>query len=95
MSKLAYAAVALLALPAPALAQIVFDDSPPPAAHPAKGTKAKSDVDKVICRSVETIGSRLQNHQMCMTVDQWRTYEQAYKDQVAEVQAKAQAPSSN
>lgn len=95
MSKLAYVAAALLVIPAPALAQIVFDDSPPAPAHPVKGAKAKSDVDKVQCRSVETIGSRLQAHQMCMTVDQWRTYEQAYKDQVSEIQARAQAPSSN
>lgn len=93
MSKLAYAAVALLAVSGPAFAQIVFDDSPP--AKAAKGAKPKSDVDKVVCRSVETIGSRLQNHQMCMTTDQWRTYEQAYKDQVAELQARTQAPSSN
>ena len=94
MSKLVYVAAALMFLPAPALAQIVFTDSPPPA-QAAKGTKAKSDVDKVVCRSVETIGSRLQNHQVCMTRDQWRTYEQTYKDQVAEIQARAQAPSSN
>jgi hypothetical protein len=94
MSKLAYAAAALLALPAPALAQIVFDDSPPPAAHPAKGVK-KTDADKVVCRSVETIGSRLERHQTCLTADQWRTYEQTYKDEVADIQSKAQAPSSH
>lgn len=90
MSKLAFAAAALLVVSGPALAQIVFDDSPPP----AKVAK-KSDVNKLVCRSQETIGSRLQAHQVCMTVDQWRTYEQAYKDQVAEVQQKTQAPSSN
>ena len=88
MSKFALITAALLFIPSSALAQIVFDDGSP--AQPAK----KTDVDKVVCRSVETIGSRLQNHQVCMTKDQWRTYEQAYKDQVAEIQARTQAPSS-
>jgi hypothetical protein len=95
MSKLAYLTAALLVIPATAMAQIVFDDGPPPPAHPVKGAKAKSDVDKLVCRTQDSIGSRLQAHQVCMTVDQWRTYEQAYKDQVGEIQARAQAPSSN
>jgi hypothetical protein len=95
MAKLAYIAAALLVIPAPTLAQIVFDDSAPPPATAKAPTKAKGDSSKVVCRSQESIGSRLQAHQVCMTVDQWRTYEQAYKDQVAEVQARTQARSSN
>ena len=94
MLKFAYITAALMVIPAPAVAQIVFDDSPP-AAAPAKGQKAKSDVDKVVCRTQDTIGSRLQAHQVCMTKEQWFAYEQAYKDQVAEVQARTQAPASN
>ena len=94
MAKVAYVAAALLAISAPALAQIVFDDSAPPPAAAKAPAKAKGDSSKVVCRSQETIGSRLQAHQVCMTVDQWRTYEQAYKDQVAEVQARTQAPAS-
>ena len=86
MSKFAFITAALLAVPSPVLAQIVFDDSPPPAA-PAKGAKAKSDVDKVECRSQDTLGSRLQAHQVCMTKSQWFAYEQQYKQQVARMQS--------
>ena len=87
MSKLAWITAAVLLIPAPALAQIVFSDSPPPAA-PAKGAKAKSDVDKVICRSQDEIGSRLKTHQLCLTLDQWRTYELDVQHQTSELQAK-------
>jgi len=90
MSKLAYVTAALLLIPAPALAQIVFDDSPPTTASPGKG-KTKSDVEKLQCRTQDTIGSRLQAHQVCMTKSQWFAYEQAYKDQVADVQQKTRA----
>lgn len=82
MSKFAFITAALLIIPSPVLAQIVFDDSPPPPVAPAKGPKAKSDVDKVECRSQETLGSRLQTHQVCMTKSQWYAYEQAYKEKV-------------
>jgi len=91
MSKLAWITAAVLLMPAPALAQIVFSDTPP--AAPAKGAK-KSDVDKVICRSQDEIGSRLKTHQVCMTLDQWRTYELANQQQAGEIQAKAAAPAS-
>lgn len=87
MSKLAYITAALVVIPAPAVAQIVFDDSPPPAT-PAKGAKAKSGVEKVECRMQDTVGSRLQAHQVCMTKSQWFAYEQQYKDDVASFQAK-------
>lgn len=93
MSKLIWITAAALLMPAPAVAQIVFSDSPPPAA-PAKGAKSKSDVDKVICRSQDEIGSRLKTHQVCMTLDQWRTYELANQQQAGEIQAKAAAPAS-
>jgi hypothetical protein len=94
MSKLAYITAALMIIPAPAMAQIVFDNSPPPAAT-AKGAKPKSDVEKVICRSQDTLGSRLQAHQVCMTKSQWFAYEQQYKDDVAGMQARTQGPTSN
>ena len=87
MSKLVYITAALMVIPAPAMAQIVFDDSPP-SATPAKGAKAKSDVDKVICRMQDTVGSRLQAHQVCMTKSQWFAYEQQYKDDVSGLQAR-------
>lgn len=94
MSKLAWITAAALLIPAPALAQIVFDDSPPPAA-PAKAANGKSGVDKVICRSQDEIGSRLKTHQVCLTAEQWRTYELDVQHQLSDLQAKAPGPSSH
>ena len=86
MSKFALITAALLVDPSPLLAQIVFDDSPAPPAAPAKGPRAKSDVDKVECRMQDTLGSRLQAHQVCKTKSQWFAYEQEYKDKVDQMQ---------
>lgn len=94
MSKLALITAAVLLVPAPALAQIVFDDGQP-AAAPAKGAKAKSDVNKLVCRTQDTIGTRLQNHQVCMTLEQWHAYEQANKDELATLQAKSTLPAAH
>ena len=85
MSKRAYLAAALLVLPAPGFAQIVFDNNPPPVT-PAGAKPAKSDVDKVECRSQDTLGSRLQAHKVCMTKQQWWQFEQENKQKVADLQ---------
>ena len=55
--KLAYVVAAGILAPAPLSAQIVFDDGPEPAAPATKGSTAKSDVDKVVCRMQDEIGS--------------------------------------
>ena len=94
MSKYALIAAALLIIPSPVLAQIVFDDSPPPAA-PAKGAKSKNDVDKVVCRTQDTLGSRLQAHQVCMTKSQWFAFQQQQRDDVAGMQARTPAMGSH
>ena len=83
--KFGYVLVASLLAPAPLSAQIVFDDQP----ATAQPTKAKNDLDKVVCRSEEEIGSRLRQHKVCMTVQQWKQYQDDYKEQVQEVQALA------
>jgi hypothetical protein len=84
MSKFAFIALGLLLTPAPVLAQIVFDDSPP--AQAKAQPKKKSDVDKIECRTQDTLGSRLQAHQVCMTKQQWATYELDSKLKVHEMQ---------
>ena len=85
MSKLGYLAAVLMVLPGPALAQIVFQDAPviPP---PTKAEKSKSDLDKVVCRSQESLGSRLERHQVCMTKQQWFSAEQEAKNKVHDMQ---------
>lgn len=47
---------------------------------------AKSDVDKVVCRMQDEIGSRLRAHKVCMTVGQWRDNEREYKEHLQEMQ---------
>jgi hypothetical protein len=85
MSKLAYLAAALMVVPGPALAQIVFQDAP--AVAPAtKAEKSKSDLDKVVCRSQDALGSRLDRHQVCMTKEQWFAAEQEAKNKVHDMQ---------
>jgi hypothetical protein len=78
MSKLFLVAAGLLIVSAPAFAQIVIQDTPAPVV-PANNAGSKSDLDKVECRMQETIGSRLQSHQVCLTKQQWWTYEQEAK----------------
>jgi hypothetical protein len=83
MIKLAFLTAAVLVVPAPAFAQIVFQDTPA-TATPKDVTK--SDLDKLVCRRQETLGSRLQAKQVCLTKEQWFQQEQANKDKVRELQ---------
>ena len=81
MLKFAFIGAALVAAPAPALAQIVFVD-PPSHFELTKADKFKSDLDKVECRSEDVLGSRLERHQVCLTKEQWFSYEQEAKQRV-------------
>ena len=81
MSKFAFIAAALLVVPAPVLAQIVFEGDLTKFV-PTQADKAKSDLDHLECRSQDVLGSRLERHQVCMTKQQWWTYEQEDKMRV-------------
>jgi hypothetical protein len=85
MSKLAYLTAVLMVVAGPALAQIATQDAPavPP---PTKVEKSKSDMDKIVCRSQETLGSRLDRQQICMTKQQWLSAEQEAKNKVHDMQ---------
>ena len=74
MSKLFLIAAGLLAVPAPVVAQIVFEGDLTKFV-PTKADKSKSDLDHLECRSEDVTGSRLERHQVCMTKQQWWTYE--------------------
>ncbi|NUQ18239.1 MAG: hypothetical protein HOP95_07270 [Sphingomonas sp.] len=84
MLKLTFVTAALFVLPAPVLAQAA-PVTPAPQAS-ATPDKSKSDLDKVVCRSQDTIGSRLERHQICMTKQQWMTNEQEAKLKVHDLQ---------
>ena len=81
MSKFPLLAAALFVVSTPVSAQIVIEDSPP-LPPPTKAGVNKSDWDKVVCRSQDVLGSRLEKHQICLTKWQWWTYEQEEKDMV-------------
>ena len=93
MSKFAFITAAFLVLPAPLLAQAAPAATPAPTAVAAPAPQAsvtpdkrKSDLDKVVCRSQDEIGSRLERHQVCMTKQQWMTNEQEAKLKVHDMQ---------
>ena len=85
MSKFAIIAAALLAVPAPVFAQIIFVDDLSKFT-PTKADQFKSDLDKVVCRSEDVLGSRLERHQVCLTKQQWFSYEQEAKQRVQQWQ---------
>jgi hypothetical protein len=92
MLKFAFIAAGLVLAPAPAFAQIVFDDTPAAVAAPAKSDK--SDLDKIVCRMQDTIGSRVQAKKVCLSKQQWWQLEQENKRKVQEIQDRTPAPSS-
>lgn len=60
-----------LAFAAPALAQPAA-----PAAAPVQAPAAKQDpLDKVVCRTEDTLGSRLKRHKVCATLREWKDQE--------------------
>jgi len=81
MSKFPLTAAALLAISAPVLAQITIVEVPTQFI-PTKADKSKSDLDKVECRNEDVLGSRLERHQVCMTKQQWWSYELEAKNRV-------------
>lgn len=81
MSKFVVIAAVLLAVPAPVVAQIIFVDDLTKFT-PTKADKSKSDLDKLECRSQDVLGSRLERHQVCLTKEQWFSYEQEAKQRV-------------
>jgi hypothetical protein len=71
----------LIAIPAGS-----FAEPETQAVQPAPKQATKSDIDKVVCRMQDEIGSRLRAHKVCMTVGQWRDNEREYKEHLQEMQ---------
>lgn len=85
MSKLAFLTAALVAISVPAAAQIAFGDTDQ-APKPVKTAKPSKDSDKLVCRSQDSLGSRLDRKQVCMTKEQWAANEQEAKQKVHDMQ---------
>ena len=54
--------------------------------QPVQAPTAKSDVDKLICKKQEEIGSRLGAKKVCMTVAQWLVFQNDVKDQTRRIE---------
>lgn len=53
----------------------------------AREPKKATDPNKVICRTSEAIGSRLQTKKTCLTSTQWNQMEREQRDTVEKVQS--------
>lgn len=82
---LRYVPILLLTASVPAFAQA-------PAAQPANQTQPAAPVakenplDKVVCRTEETIGSRLKKHKVCATLREWKDQEEENREAVDRIQ---------
>jgi len=56
-------------------------------ARPSNAVDKSTAPNKVVCRSQEVIGSRLQTKKTCMTAVQWDQYEREQRATVDRIQA--------
>jgi hypothetical protein len=66
----------------------------PPQAQPVETNAKKSDANKLVCKTEETIGSRLGAKKVCLTVQEWKEQADYYRDQTESWQRQAPARSS-
>jgi hypothetical protein len=85
-SMLFVTAVAVLAMPAAAQTTVQ--------PQPVQAATAKSDVNKLICKKQEEIGSRLGAKKVCLTQEQWQARTNDDREQLERVQQGAKGPSS-
>lgn len=90
MLKFAYVASVLLVTATPAAAQ----DPASPAPVPNASASAKTDVNKIVCKKEEQIGSRLGAKKVCLTVKEWQERADADRTETERIQQGARAPSS-
>lgn len=86
MSKALYFLAAVV-LAAPVAAQS-------PQAQPIQADPKKSDSNKLVCKTEDSIGSRLGNKKVCLTVQEWKERADYYRDQTETWQRMAPARSS-
>jgi Tfp pilus assembly protein PilF len=86
------ALVLMIALGAPATAQITFQEA---TASPASGqAKATNPNDKIICERQDEIGSRLGAKKVCKTAAQWTEERRSERNDLEKIQQVVnQAPS--
>jgi hypothetical protein len=88
MLKSAFLIAAGVAVAVPAVAQTTIQP------QPVQTATAKSDVNKLVCKKEEQIGSRLAVKKVCLTVQQWQERATEDRQQLERVQQGARGPSS-
>lgn len=76
--------------PAAAIAQTATSEPQPITVTGSKGP----DANKIVCKTEDTIGSRLGNKKVCLTVQEWKERADYYRDQTETWQRMAPARSS-
>ena len=73
----------LIAAASPAIAQAPAPQTQQSqASEPAK----KNPLDKVVCRTEQTVGSRLGGHRVCATLREWQEQAQDSRDALEKIQ---------
>jgi hypothetical protein len=70
VEMLKYAPVLILLTAAP----VAADTTAPPQIQTAQGAKA-NPLDKMVCKTEDTLGTRLGAHRVCATVREWKDQE--------------------
>lgn len=87
MSKFAFVMSALVLSTSPAVAQTAPVQSPQAQDIPSTD---KSDVNRIVCRKTEQIGSRLGAKKVCLTVKEWQDRASADREETDRVQRDTQ-----
>lgn len=85
MLKFAILTVSFLA-GAPALAQPAPPAAPAQPQQTAAVDKKQNPLDKIICRTEDTVGSRLKAHKVCATLREWKDQEDENRMELDRVQ---------
>jgi hypothetical protein len=72
----------ILAGAAPAMAQTAV----PPAPAPTQAAPTPNPLDKVVCKTEDTLGTRLGAHRVCATVREWKDQEEQNRTAAATMQ---------
>jgi len=71
---------------APALAQPAPPAAPAQLQQTASADKNANPLDKIVCRTEDTLGSRLKAHKVCATLREWKDQEDENRQEVDRVQ---------
>lgn len=79
--------LSLLAMPA--AAQTTPNPAPPP--QPATSPAKENPLDKIVCKTDDTSGSRLKRHKVCATVRDWQEQQAENREALERLQLQGQS----